>query len=470
MPARLKFTSRILMFCALWSTAAVPQNERPALDMRKSLPVFLVPFEQSEVAGEVVNLGTFATGLVYLRLLEVPSLTVRQVSRESVPVCENPALGRTPSPQQPLPKQGAQAAPVPAGDFYVVRGSVQGPFPEGVLDYSIQKCEDQKLKIIFNDTEPFTLDHAFEELTVAAHAVAYKLEQAIPPTQVVLKRFDFAGDTHDAKEISRLLDSITQDMTTALSQSRDVAIAAEGEYQVEGRITLEKGFGPLHLFDKGTIRADLDIAVHGRPYPLRPITGPRNDPAALSKDITKEVQNILPEVLLAEHLGLDQVRERMKSENLRDVAGKLLDQCEKGPRACESAGEAVRLLQTVTKNDGGSWLNWWLLGRAELLAGKSTDAVASLERANALIKEGVATRKVAEGEEPQVLNLLGDAYRNIAQYDQAVTIYEESLRIHPSQPEVRASTALALELNGKRGNPDPRPTGRRARCGQTIPA
>jgi tetratricopeptide (TPR) repeat protein len=450
----VKKLSRLTACClALVATcrARAPSEGIP-LDVHRSLPVYLVPFEQSEVAGEVVNLGTFATGLVYLRLLEVPSLTVHQVSKEQVPECSNPSLLRRSMPQQQaLPSQSAPVATTPSGDFYVVRGSVQVPLPEGVLDYSIQKCEDQKLKIIFKDTEPFTLDHAFEELTVAAHAVAYKLEQAVPPAQVALKRIDVEGDTHDAKEVDRLLGSIAQEMTAAISKSRDLAIAPDGEYQIGGHVTLEKGSGALHLFDKGTIRADLDVAVHGKKYPLKEITSPRNDPAGLSKELAKEVQNILPEVLLAEHLGLDQVQERMKSEKLRQVAGNLLDQCEKGPRTCESAGEAVRLLQTVTKNDGASWRNWWLLGRAELLAGRSADAALSLERANVLIKEDVAAGKAAEGDEPQVLNLLGDANRNIAQYDQAVTIYEESLRIQPSQPEVCTSTAFALELNGKRG-------------------
>lgn len=442
----MKLAGRLTCWLALYSAGALQvaaQQEAKSVSMQQSPIVYVEDFRQSAPVPEI-DLSSFTTSLVGLRLLEVPSLTVRRVTK--APDCGNtPSRSNTPAQISGVPNLQATAAP--SGDFYVVRGSIGVRLPEIVLDYSVDKCESGTPRRILQDTQPFTLDHAREELTIASHAIGYKIEHAAPPTQIVVELFQIEGSIQDPKVMQETMQSRIMD---SMSKSPDIQVADAGEYSVGGTVTLQKSSSVLHPFVKGKIEADLHIDAHGKPYPLKPLTGSLDDLDKFYAKVAEEVQHILPQVLLAEHLGLPQILGNMKADELLTQGSQLLEPCAQGDHGCASAGLAIPLLTSAVQQDPSNWKAFLLLGQAQTLSGKYADAGKSLEKAEALIKRDRDSGKlISVSDQVQVLNLLGDANRNAEKYPQAEAAYDDSLQIMPAQPGVYASKALALRFDSK---------------------
>ena len=442
----MKPTSLSTCLLALYSAGipfvAAQQEVRP-VSIQQSPVVYVEDFRQSAPIPEV-DLSSFATSLVGLRLLEIPSLTVRRVTK--APDCENPTP-RSNTPAQIPGVPNFQSTTARSGDFYVVRGSIGVRLPEIVLDYSVSKCESRTSRKILQDTQPFTLDHAREELTIAAHAIGYKIEHVAPPTQIAVELFQIEGNVQDSKAMQ---ESIRRQVIESMSKSPDFEVTDASDYRVGGSITLQKGASVLRPFAKGKIQADLHIEAHGKPYPLKPLMGSLDDPDKFYAAVAEEVQHTLPQVLLAEHLGLPQILGNMKLDELVGEGSQLLEQCAPNDHSCASAGLAIPVLTSATKQDPNDWKAFLLLGQAQMFSGKYTEAAGSLEKASVLIKHEIDSGKVVSvPDQVQAFNLLGDAYRNVEKYPQAEATYDESLKLMPAQPAVYVSKALALRFDSK---------------------
>lgn len=154
----------------------------------QSLPVYVQDFDQHGDPGRLPELPTLGPGIIQLRLLEVPSLTVNRVSKA-------PRCGGQPSPGKELQPPRAVQHPVsPPSTFYVVGGSFDVHLPDVELNYSVKKCDAGSSVTYFQDTQHFTADQALEELTIAAHAIAHRLEQSLPRTLVSLS-FEIEGES-----------------------------------------------------------------------------------------------------------------------------------------------------------------------------------------------------------------------------------------------------------------------------------
>jgi tetratricopeptide (TPR) repeat protein len=433
----------------LHSTGVLPaatQQESTAVGPAGSLAVYVVDFRQAESSLVLGDLGTLFPQLIQLRLLQVPSLTVYRVPQA-------PACGGQPPRENPLlqlpASQGLRPTTAPSGGFYSVRGSVEVQPPDIVLEYFVEKCDGQNFKPLFEDTRRFTADQALEELTISAHAIAFKLEQTVPRTRVAVA-IEIDGDSLDQKAVQA---EVHRRVSTALSESSDLEVADTGDYKVGGRITFEKQGSRLRIRTKWDTVAteELYIQAHDTKYPLRAVSKSRDKLPEFYTQIVDEVRRNLPVVVLAEKRGWTEFRGKMEIKALLSRGSQLLDKCPKEARICRDAQDAIPVLAAAIGKDPEGREGRWLLGRAQMLAGQYSDAAKSLEKARGLLNhDHDAGRAVSPKDETQVLNLLGDAYRNLEKYNQAEASYDASLQIMPSQPDVYASKALALRLEGKR--------------------
>ena len=434
-----------LILCAMGSIPALCQETSKPNSLPEQLPVYIVDFKQdlrrADVAREIGDLGAFTSGLIHLRLLEISSVTVHRV--QTAPACGESLTPAADQSQTPRPQAAL------SGDFYIVHGSIETHLPDFVLNYFVDKCESRKLLKVFQDTQPFTLDHALEEITSSAHAIAFKIEKAIPPTQVAVEPFSGDSDQPDQKDIRT---TARNEVVQAVSQSSDYKVVDTSGYVVGGQITFLKDTRPIRLFSNAAIiRADIHINAHGKTYPLKQVTGTSDQLKKFYADVAEEVVRNLPQVLLAEHLQLPDVVNHMKSDALLTQANQLLSQCSDTDRDCPSAQDAIKLLSAVTQQDPRAWKVFVTLGRAQMRAGKNVDAVSSLVKASDLIKtDNESGGHISTQDQVDALRLLGDSYRNIADYREAEATYDEALRIDSSLPQLYGSKALALQFDNKR--------------------
>src|SRR5271163_2524186 len=142
----------LLVLWLLHGGIAMPQ-EVSSSGTQQQLPVYIVDFKQElrpELLREFGDFSAFTTGLIQLRLFEIPSVTVHRV--QAAPICgsEQPSTNQSP--------QIVRAPVTPSGDFYTVQGLIETQLPNVILNYSVQKCEGQQLRTVFQEAQPFTLD------------------------------------------------------------------------------------------------------------------------------------------------------------------------------------------------------------------------------------------------------------------------------------------------------------------------
>ncbi len=446
----------VVLACSFfwYSAEAQPATEQGSAAGRGSqtLVVYVEDFSQDDTnsdRSELVDYHTPAAGLIQLRLLEVPSLTVRRATQA-------PPCGGQPSPGKPLSQmqvsQAPQAGLEPSGEFYVVRGTVRVRLPDMVLDYFVDECDGQSFKRVFQDTKSAMADHVLEQLTIAAQAIALGLVKSVPRTRVVVA-FESEGEA-DQKKVQA---EVRRRVEEAISESSDLQVADTGDYTVGGRITLQKQNFPFPLFTKsGTVEGELFIQSSANKYPLPAVSKSRRALPDFYTEGVKDIQQNLTIVVLAEKRGWTDLRGTMEIKALLARGNALLDKCPKTAPICKDAQDAIPLLIAAVEKDpegknpeGRAGL--WMLGRAQFLAREYTDAAKSLERARSLLeKDREAGKVVPPKDETDVLNLLGDAYRSLRKYTEAQSNYDASLKIIPSQPDVYVRSALALRSSGKR--------------------
>jgi len=469
----------ICWFClqpALVPGAAPPQ-QGPNGNVAE-LPVVYVPqeFQEVQLSGGAPlqapsgpdfdyahTLRALAPALFQLRLLEVPSLTVRRVSR--VPTCG--ARGSASSDQGMSSSQGGPLrhpeAP-PSGLFYVVRGSLEVRLPDVVFSYSLDKCDDQVLTTIFQATAPFTADHALDQITTAAYALSFKLESAAPRTRVTVT-INIEGDAPDRKAIQT---ELQRRLEGAIAQSAEFEVATRSDYKVGALITFRKGNSPIPPLElvkliKGwdTLETEkLYIQVRDeKPYPLQSVVGSRGALPAFYDEVTEAVNRTLSVVVLAEKRGWPELELRGKMEIAALVARarQLVDSCGHETGKCKSAQDALPLLAEAASqaremgNDADARESLPLQGRAQILTGNYADAIASADEALRLVaRDRKAGGMIAPQEEAALLKMRADAYLNLKEYPQAEHDYNESLTILPAQPEVYFGKSLALRYEDQR--------------------
>lgn len=440
-----------LLFCLLLVTLSgvtpAPAQQAGAMDgASQPLTIYVVDFPpQSADLGDLVGLPALASGVIQLRLLQVPSLAVHRV-----PVA--PACGAQPQPnpgqQQLAPSPALRPTAAPAGDFYIVRGSLAIHLPDIVMDYIVEKCEVGVLKSLFKDTQPFTADRALEELTVAAHAVAFRLEQSVPRTRIVLA-FEIDGNSSDQKEV---LAEIRRHMEAAITESSDLVVAETGEYKIGGRITFAKRALPLGpLIKWNSLRGEFYVEAGDKNYPLPAMSASRDKLPEFYTQVVGELKRNLSVVALANKRGWADLAGTMETKALLSRGSEMLDSCPKQTRICSDARDAIPVLAAAVAKGTANQEALALLGRAQFLAGEYADAVKSLEQArDSLKRDHDSGRVVSPAIETGVFNLLGDAYLKLNSYDLAVDAYDASLRTERSQPDIYIRKALALRSAGKR--------------------
>jgi len=434
----------------------------------QSLDVYIEDFRQTQSgtnAGELQSLHTLAAGLFQLRLQEIPSLRVHRVPE--APGCggESSAVrGQGPSPasQQPvapalLPRQMEALL---ASHFVVLQGSIEVRLPDIVLAYSLKECNGQGFVPVFQDTLPFTADHVLEELTIAAHAVAFKLERAAPRTQVVVM-IDIDSDTPDRRVVQA---DVQHRVAEAIAESADLEVAETGDYKVGALIAFKKGTSripPRELVKliKGwdTIETEeLYIQVGNQKYPLPPVTKPKSAQVSFSAEVADTVQRNLSIVVLADRRGWPELRGKMEIAALLVRAKQLINKCGNQTRTCSDAQDAIPLLAEAASLAKGAGRNQdareglRLLGQAQMLVGNYTDALASVDAALDVVKrEREAGEAVPSEDEATLLKMRGDACVQLKDYNSAVVAYDASLKITPSQSDVYLSKARALRFAGK---------------------
>ncbi|HEX3438084.1 MAG TPA: hypothetical protein VHT24_15050 [Pseudacidobacterium sp.] len=410
---------------AAQQTVSIPQQP----------PVYVVDFQQKlppELASKLGNLNTFTSDLIKIRLQEIPSVTVRRV--QAPPSCEE-AQAQVNQGSRPQAGQTAQVLPtavVSSGDFYTVEGQIeaQGQRSEILLSYEVEKhtCGQKDVQPVFQDALPFTPNQALDAITIAAHAIAFKIQKAVPPTQIDVTVFQIDSDLQQQKDIAAgvrkaLVDEIAK-------WPDDYKVATPSNYRITGHITFQKSRLPIPW--NATVTADMKIEADGKPYPLQLVTGSSDQLLKFYEAVTNEVIRGLPEVLAAVHLQLTGFDEAMKVDQINH----LLDQCPPEGE-CAGAQDAVTLLSVDALKNPNSWNVFFLLGKAQLRAGKAGDAVTSLEKAESLVEQN----QVAPAEQAQLLNLLGDGYRNTYKWEQALSVYDNSLKLDPKQAAVYGSKA-----------------------------
>jgi len=444
-------------------------RETPSVGAEESLVVYIEDFGQTQSSaspGDLRSLRFLAPGLFQLRLLELPSLTVRRV-RQAPPCGGQPspdkAQGPPPASQQREPPRlfPRQPEAAPPGHFFVLQGSVEFRLPDIALEYAVNECDGQSFKPVFQDTLPFTANQALEGLTIAAHAVALKLERAAPRTRVVVA-ISIEGDAPDQKRVQA---DLQHRLAETIAESADLAVADTGDYTVGALITFKKGgsqFPPAQLLKliKGwdTVETqELYIQVRNQKYPLPPVTKSKAAVADFYAEVAGVVERDLTVVVLAEKRGWPELRGKMEIAALLARGKQLLNNCASETRACKDAQDAIPLLAEAASLAKGTGSNQEareglrLLSQAQMLAGNYADALASLDGARDLVKrDREAGKHVPPEEEATLLKMRGDACVQLKDYTSAVAAYDASLQLMPSQPDVYASKALALRYAGKR--------------------
>ncbi len=440
--------SELILFLVAIAAISSQEVNKPQR-LPEQLPVYVVSFSQDVQTGdasqEVGGLGGFTSRLIDLRLMEISSVTVHRVPL--MPVCGD--LVPPPQGQSSNPNPSSLAPVIPIGDFYVVHGSIENHLPDIFLNYVVDKCESHKLVTMFQDTQAFTLNHALEEISSSAHSIAFKIVQAIPPTQIAVEPFKGDAVQQDQKDI---MTGARNSVIHAISQSSDYKVVDGSDYVVEGQITLVRNPRLIRILPMGhsIIRADLKIRAHEKEYTLAPVSGSNDQLQQLYSEIDAVVLENLPQVLLAEHLKLPSVAKNMASNALLSEANQLLSQCSGADRDCAraSAEDAIQLLLPATLRDQREWKVFMALGRAQIQAGKNVDAISSLETAHKLIEQD--NKAVSNADHVQVLILLGDSYRAAGEYQAAEEKYSAALRLDSKQIELYRSSALALQFDNKR--------------------
>lgn len=453
---------------------AAPPHQEPAGNPA-ALPVVYIPQDFDEVqlsGGEprqaapdtdvdyARTLRALAPALFQLRLLEVPSLTVRRVSQ--VPACgAQPATGDQAMPLSPGGLPQHSAAP-PPGIFYVVRGAVEVRLPDIVFSYSLEKCDDQVLTPVFQATAPFTADHALDQITTAAYALSFKLESSAPRTRVAIT-IDIEDDNPDRKAVQA---DLQRRIAEEIARSAEFEVAASGDYKVGALITFRRGSSPIPPLElvkrlKGwdTVETEkLYVQVRDeKPYPLQSVVGSRGALSAFYDEVAATVNRGLSVVILAEKRGWPELRGTMEIAALLAHGRQLLDSCGHETGKCKSAQDAIPLLEEAVSqaqevgNDLDTRESLRLQGRAQILAGNYEDAVTSANEALRLVgRDRKAGGVIAPQDEAALLRIRADAYLNLKQYTRAESDYDESLRVLPAQPEPYFGKSLALRYDGKR--------------------
>jgi tetratricopeptide (TPR) repeat protein len=416
---------------------AAPQNAQA--------PVYIVDFTQAlgpELEREFEQLNKFTSGLIQLRVLQIPSLTVHRV--QTAVAC---GAGAT-APR--LTEQTAETSnTAPVGDFYLIEGSIKPDLPQITLSYSVRKCEGNRFKTVLQDAQPFTLDRAFDQIAIVADAIAFKIERVTPPTQVDVTPFS-------ADVVSLEPKGMTSDLQNAiaaeLQKSPGYEVAQSADYKVVGQLTFQRQHLLGTLPGRLNISAEIQVMAHGKTYPLRQVRGSGDQLQKFYQEVSDEIARGLPEVLIAEHLHLSGMLESMKTDELLTESNRLLQQCSPSGTECASAQDAVKLLADAAHQDSASWRLLFEYGKAQALAGRSGDAIPSLKEALRRLDPGVnGSGNSTEAEHVQVLNELGGAYRNAGSYDEAVNAYTESVQLDSSQIPIYKDLAEAFEFKGQRG-------------------
>src|SRR5271170_7334303 len=110
MAERLSRTAVCLFLVWLWHGSIARPQEVPNAGAQQQLPVYIVDFKQElrpELVREFGDFSAFTTGLIQLRLFEIPSVTVHRAS--TAPICGNPQEPANPA------QQIAQAPVTPSG-------------------------------------------------------------------------------------------------------------------------------------------------------------------------------------------------------------------------------------------------------------------------------------------------------------------------------------------------------------------
>ncbi len=435
-----------LLLLAGISAVAAQSPPPPPPPPAAQVSVYIVEFKQAlgpELDRDFDQLNRFTTGLVQLRLLQIPSLIVHRVQD---PKTCGAAMSMPMEPRA----QTASITPQSSGDFYLVEGSIKPDLPKITLNYSVKQCQSGKLQTVFQDVQPFTLDHALDEITIVAHAIAYKIERAIPPTQVDVALFTVDSDATTPKAIATELQKA---IISGLEKSSDYEVNSPSEFKIVGQLHVQKERILGTLPSKLNLTAQMHVETHGKIYPLHTVTG-TSTADQLPKfyaAVSEEVNLGLPEVLLAEHLQISGFLESMKTEDLINEGDRLLMQCGSAEAQCSSAQDAITLLSPAAKNESAPWKLVLLLGKAQVRAGKSADAAASFEDVCRRIDDETSRgNQVQVDDHVEVFNLLGDSYRDLGRYDLAEEKYRSSLKLNEQQSAAYKDLASVLQYKGQR--------------------
>ncbi len=444
----IKFAVTSLVCTLILITAGAGVTWCQELEKPELLPVYIVDFSQESqrvsVPRELADLNTFTSSLIYLRLLEASSATLQRVP--VAPVCDSESSKQDQAINQPPP--GSPPPVIPSGNFYVVHGSIEIHMPDIVMSYIVEKCDNHKIKKLYEGVEPVTLDHALDEMASSAHAIAFVIERDIPPTKIAVGPFGGDVNSQDQQDI---ITAARKDVIESISQSSSYTVIDKSDYLVGGQITFSKNRKFIGTFSNTSIlQANLRINAHGKSYPLNPVVGSSDQLKKFYADIDAEVLRGLPQVLLAEHLQLPDVASHMGADALLAQAQQILNQC---PDAGECAGaqDAIQLLSPAAQKDTRAWKVLVTLGRAQMRAGKGVDAVNSLQKATDLIKEDTAAGgHISTKDQFDAMNLLGDSYRGIGEYSKAEDSYSNALKLDPAQLALYRSKAIAQQFDNKR--------------------
>lgn len=401
----------VLLCGATLAAAPTAAGQSGSRAVPSSVPVYVSGSSAGTAPGTLGELGGMGARLASLEVLRTPPLRV----------IEAPA---PPCTHTPLPADQREEAPS-AESFYSIE-LFSFAQPELLrLSARISRCEGGSLDSVGSHTAVVTSPEALPGLLALTRAAVQTVFDDVPRQNVAIAPLATVGPLPPEPRVARDARQHLEThlwSTTGFEPSDSADLVVEGTLQAAGarRVTARMRAGP-----------------RARPQPFL-VEG--------SLDSLPEFYSRLSEAVVDQLIRSSRETNGAHTEDLTSVLAeaRLLACLDGGPECVPETGRAAALLRLAVQRDSAHVAAWLLLGRVYLRDGQRTDALVALTRALDL-----ARRAGEASSQRDAANTLGALHASAGNYDQALAMYDLSLRIDAAQPEVATARAWVLGASGR---------------------
>lgn len=394
--------------------------------------VYVVDFSQKGTDIHFPSLTTFTPELIRLQLLQMPVLTVFRASQP--PPCglekrvADSALDTSSqvrsgaASQAPVSAQPDRDRPAPAGNFFVISGSVDFHSLDISVDASLDRCEDHRLSNLTTDHALFVPGKALDELNVLSQFLVYKLQNSLPAVQIRVGPFRAAN-----KRVASIAAKLTEQIKEEITQHPGFQLSDKASIVIGGSL----------LEEKGLLRAVVQISWNEVVKPFD-VKAPASNIPNFLNNTGRSVFETLSAVMVSYSFGSQDYLEKSKADDLTEDGKKLL--CIDQTARCRANGPAaLKLLMAAVKKSPKDITATYYVAVAQASAVQYADAIATLTHLLQLID---ANPGAAAGDfKIKSLNLLADLSTRQGDLKAAKEYYHFSLEAEPNQPEIYSREA-----------------------------